>query len=1142
MHPPTQLRSIVVGGSSSADFWVADIAGTLYRYRNSGWKKYAPPSSKEYSRFSFLELTHNFFLCVALDNDLRAHFFTISDGTWRKDQLVHKFPVLGLAKASSRKAYATGDWGSFFEFDGRGWSKLSVPVEKHITSILITPDRNIWLAISGEGIFHFDGKVFSRIPTPAKERTASIQLVEGAGSTVFAVTSNQQFLKLQNRNFVPASIERDTLFNVVYSDEFGWDRMCSGLNDTTYLSFAWPKEFESISQRLFPDSAVVMTSLHAKIYVGHPQADNCFINMANTYDVAGNALNRSAGAAFFDLNEDKRPDLFVFSASSSSKLYLDQPHARYLDVTESAGLAHLEGRQIFSYTDLNGDGHVDLLFSKLGATGDFLAMYEFSSPLSFALRSTLSRVPPYGQEELGDVGTVDYYKSGSLDIELVNYLGPTVGVGNCQILRNRWYGSAYRIDSSMTEKTLGWNIQSVWADFDGDGDNDWLVLSKWQKKRLLMRRENQWVDETDIRFDHPLRLYATQVIAADYDNDGDLDLFVLSDSSALQLHENNGKGFFVERTDKIKLLGNSREVLSALSEKNMNVGDFNNDGYIDIFLTVKSKGGERNFIFENRAGKTFIDRSINYGISFPYVKGTVIADIDNDGDLDIFGYGNGPNVLWINNLDNTHYIKLNLSGSKSNSLGLSAKVWIYDSGFVDSASHLRGFTQIGNYHIGRNQFNDRVAHFGVDPSHVYDIKVQFYGGAERVVRNVGAGTVLDVAEFEGIASLIFATPGAIYRVTSSREIQLYALTVLCGLMILYVGTRGGARLFHWDVTFVFILVSVNLLFFGVLLFLGGNSSFAAKYLAPLAVLFVGTLLPLGIFSWVKRIYPATRSIEEIRDELFQILLNFSHGAWALNNLTSIMFLSKASEEQFRDERFISQFRERARTFTEMTLPALRRIISYAKMNRLDPSLIASAEQNAGTIVRHIGNLEYGSIDDRVSAMKVISSSVQQVRDVIDYIKRAIFSHYSSDPAETIGGVLESLDRVLKENNVVVRRKRMYDGETQVLIRSSELADVIDNCIHNSLRAMQEMQTKEISITLVRRAPKICVEIRDTGKGIPREQWERIFERGYSGSESTGHGLYAARTSLQKYGGRIDVKNNKTGCGTTFVIELNEVHV
>jgi signal transduction histidine kinase len=74
----------------------------------------------------------------------------------------------------------------------------------------------------------------------------------------------------------------------------------------------------------------------------------------------------------------------------------------------------------------------------------------------------------------------------------------------------------------------------------------------------------------------------------------------------------------------------------------------------------------------------------------------------------------------------------------------------------------------------------------------------------------------------------------------------------------------------------------------------------------------------------------------------------------------------------------------------------------------------------------------------------------------------------------------------------------------------------------------------------RNSPKICIDVADNGIGIPEEKWETIFQKGYSENGSTGLGLALARETLQKYGGRIFVKQSNANEGTTFTIELNEV--
>jgi len=150
------------------------------------------------------------------------------------------------------------------------------------------------------------------------------------------------------------------------------------------------------------------------------------------------------------------------------------------------------------------------------------------------------------------------------------------------------------------------------------------------------------------------------VALADFDNDGWLDVLLLSgtrlppqpaDGARNRLYRNNGTGSFTEVTEQsgLGITGWASSVT---------VGDYNNDGLADLFITYWGQ----NRLFRNRGGMRFADVTSEAGLSRPETRwgsGAVFVDHDRDGDLDLFvaNYlkfdpktvpdpGRAPNCLW----------------------------------------------------------------------------------------------------------------------------------------------------------------------------------------------------------------------------------------------------------------------------------------------------------------------------------------------------------------------------------------------------------------------------------------------------------------------------------------------------------------
>ncbi|OJU75080.1 MAG: hypothetical protein BGO09_07600 [Bacteroidetes bacterium 47-18] len=110
-------------------------------------------------------------------------------------------------------------------------------------------------------------------------------------------------------------------------------------------------------------------------------------------------------------------------------------------------------------------------------------------------------------------------------------------------------------------------------------------------------------------------------------------------------------------------------------------------------------------------------------------------------------------------------------------------------------------------------------------------------------------------------------------------------------------------------------------------------------------------------------------------------------------------------------------------------------------------------------------------------------------------------------------------------------------ETHVMLSAPLFNWVIENLIRNALDAMEGKGA--ITITVKNEDRKVTIDVTDTGKGIPKSQWQRIFTPGFSTKKrGWGLGLSLAKRIIEEYHeGELFVKHSELGKGTTFRIVL-----
>ena len=346
----------------------------------------------------------------------------------------------------------------------------------------------------------------------------------------------------------------------------------------------------------------------------------------------------------------------------------------FVDVTDKAGIMfeHTDGRsglRLFNeflgsgggFFDYDNDGDLDIYLINGALQTENThekpknVLYQNNGDGTFTDVTVKAGV---GSIDYGTGATVgDYDNDGYLDLFLTNF-------GKDQLYRNNGDGTFTDITKQTGVGNPHWGTSCAFADIDNDGYLDLYIANyavydpkndQQCKERgihvycgphaypaihdTLFRNNRDGVFIDISTFSRPKELppmHGLGVTFGDYDNDGDMDLYVANDQDPNYLFQNNGKGSFIE----IALISGVCYNDMGKEEAGMGTdfGDYNNDGQLD--LTVSNYQTETNTLYNNLDRDFFSDETIPSGIAevtHGYLGwGIKFFDYDNDGYQDIF--------------------------------------------------------------------------------------------------------------------------------------------------------------------------------------------------------------------------------------------------------------------------------------------------------------------------------------------------------------------------------------------------------------------------------------------------------------------------------------------------------------------------
>ncbi len=496
-------------------------------------------------------------------------------------------------------------------------------------------------------------------------------------------------------------------------------------------------------------------------------------------------IDDAYGVAFRDFNQDGYPDIYLVCFRNLNRLLINNGGIiPFIDRTVYSGVAgylmsHGETNLevAANAADYDNDGKADIFLAGWGKTSKLFRNLE-----RVVFEDVTANMEIQGIIDANQGLWLDADNDGYLDLYITDeHYSNRLLINK----RNGFFKETIWTESFLdTAKSQG----SCAGDFDLDGDID-IYVANWAAEDYFLINNGEALFDL-VKLDLPTlkqKYVSNSAARADIDNDGDLDLLVATKNGYVFFYKNESAGGqlkFKEITDH-PFYEIGKNIYGFLLQ------DFNQDGWVDCFIAIQGS----NRLYLNDGGGGF-EKNYDTDGRDARSTGSAAADFDQDGDLDIFvSNRDALSEVYLNPTNKQNFIKLRLTGVRSNRDALGSKVYFYAG--EDTNRILIGYREVGA-NCGYLSSVDPVVHFGAGNHKSIDVEIIFPSGKEVKESNLTPGNIYEISEYGILTSELYFALNTL-RFQASRPVFWGNLVLIMLLLILAYGyIQYGGKRYQWS--------------------------------------------------------------------------------------------------------------------------------------------------------------------------------------------------------------------------------------------------------------------------------------------------------------------------------------------------------
>ena len=458
------------------------------------------------------------------------------------------------------------------------------------------------------------------------------------------------------------------------------------------------------------------------------------------------------GVSFADFNNDGWDDI-TYASEDGAQIYFFENNNGIFNLVTLNGISNTYKTKQVIWIDYDNDGDKDLFVTAIEGVNQF---YRNDGGMNF---TNISSTIGFFQTDLFTYGTsfADIDNDGDLDAFISNRTNTEQNQRN-YLYRNDegtfvdiTQSSGIPIEDEEGNENSQLSFCTMFFDYNKDGFQDiYLANDKTDNiNRLYKNLGNGTFEDVSVASGSGIAVNAMTTTLGDYNNDGWFDIYITNTQSSQAgngnvLLKNNGDGTFTDVAEETGTTFNSFAWGAVFL-------DADNDTLLDLYVSGGFDGSIGSFLsaafyHQQNDGTFVIPQNIGFENDTRKSFSNAIGDINNDGKPDIIVCNDTENnFLWENKTTNTNnWLKIKLEGVTTNRDGIGNTIEI----FINGRSQYR-YTLAGEGYISQNSYYE---FFGLGEATEVDyVKVTWTGtNIEDVINDVNANQSITIKEGIGV--------------------------------------------------------------------------------------------------------------------------------------------------------------------------------------------------------------------------------------------------------------------------------------------------------------------------------------------------------------------------------------------------------